>query len=155
VLTVDDAPEALALLGRVLTRAGYAVESADDGVRAVEMAIERRPDLVLLDMQMPRQDGLETCRLLKARPETESIPVIFVTAGDDAESFARAYAAGAGDFLTKPYVPEQVLARVSLHIRLLRAGQQIVQRDAVVAELRRKLAVAAGAAADDLTRAGR
>jgi len=142
ILVVDDAPALALILSRALAKAGYEVAVAHDGFRAVELALERNPDLVLLDMTMPGRDGLETCRLLKGREETASIPVIFVTAHADAQRVMEAFAAGGSDHVSKPFRVEEVLARVSVHLRLREAEQGLIERNVQLEKLMNQLAEA-------------
>lgn len=88
ILVVDDAEELRDLLKIILEQGGYRVETAADGVEAIAMVGAHRPDLVLLDVEMPRMDGFEACRQLKENPFTEDIPVIFLTSEKDTQRIA-------------------------------------------------------------------
>lgn len=142
ILVVDDAPALAMILSASLTKAGYEVIIAEDGFKGFDLAVEHKPDLVLLDMMMPGRDGLETCRLLKQNEGTASIPVIFVTAHADAQPVMDAFAAGGSDYLTKPFRVAEVLARVSVHLRLHEAEQGLVERNAQLEKLMEQLAEA-------------
>lgn len=117
ILIVDDTPDNLALLSDALDDAGYMVLVALDGVSALGRIQRRRPDLILLDAMMPGLDGFETCRRIKAEPNSADIPVLFMTALTDSEHVVQGFEAGGIDYVTKPINPEEVLARVASHLR--------------------------------------
>ena len=119
LLVVDDQPANVQALYQVFA-ADHQVLMATSGEQALAIAAARRPDLVLLDVQMPGIDGYETCRRLKADPATHDTPVIFVTAHDDEEAETRGLDAGAVDFIAKPIKPRIVRARVKTHVTLKR-----------------------------------
>lgn len=121
ILAVDDAPANLKLLANAL-RADYDLALATSGPLALDIAqAEPMPDLILLDVMMPEMDGYEVCRRLKADERTEEIPVIFVTSLADAEDEARGLDLGAIDYITKPFNPAIVLARIKNHLALREA----------------------------------
>ncbi len=115
ILIVDDAVENIRILKALLQDLGQIVFSRD-GADALRQAAHHRPDIVLLDVIMPDMDGYETCRRLKAQPGTSAIPVIFVTGAENESDRAQGLAAGAVDYITKPFVPEIVRARVQAHL---------------------------------------
>ncbi|MCS3467563.1 DNA-binding response OmpR family regulator [Pseudomonas sp. JUb42] len=130
ILIVDDTPDNLALLSDALDEAGYMVLVALDGNSALNRIQRRRPDLILLDALMPGLDGFETCRRIKAQPETANIPVLFMTALTDSEHVVKGFEAGAIDYVTKPIQCNEVLARVASHLRtarILQAARQASQ----------------------------
>jgi DNA-binding NtrC family response regulator len=116
ILVVDDTAANIGFLVDTLSKAGYRVRVAPDGESALEQLQYSPPDLVLLDVMMPGIDGFETCRRLRQLPRLEKIPVIFMTALSDAQDKVRAFAAGADDYVTKPFQYEEVLARVRVHL---------------------------------------
>ncbi|MBP6395657.1 MAG: two-component system response regulator [Giesbergeria sp.] len=132
LLLVDDEPTNLQLLRQVL-QADYRLLFATDGARALQLAKEQRPDLILLDIMMPGMDGYAVCQALKRQPLTAHIPVIFVTALTDTQDETRGFDVGAVDYITKPVSPPVVRARVRTQLSLvhtdeLRASRlQIVQ----------------------------
>ena len=118
VLVIDDQPVNLKLMGLLLDDAGYEVVSALSGEQGLACAAAQRPNLILLDMLMPQMDGFEVCELLKQDPSLAAIPVIFVTAAQNRELLVRAFRSGAVDYVVKPFVPEELLARVGTHLAL-------------------------------------
>lgn len=119
LLVVDDQTTVVRVLGRMLSDQ-YVVLVATNGPRALEIAAEQRPDLILLDMVMPEMSGIEVCQKLKENPDTQNIPVIFVTSMDDRHNEARGFKAGAADYISKPPSPEIVQARVAVHLAINR-----------------------------------
>jgi len=120
ILIVDDTPANLRVLLDTLSQQGFQVLVARSGERALEQVQHARPDLILLDVVMPGLDGFETCRRLKADPNGQEIPVIFMTALSDTTDKVRGFEAGAVDYVTKPFQQEEVLARVTTHLTLRR-----------------------------------
>lgn len=118
ILVVDDQPANLRVVSALLARHGYEVDNAADGPAALEVCEQRVPDLVLLDMMMPGMDGFGLIAQLKQREPLLRIPVVFLTAAHDRDLLLRAFDAGAVDYVTKPFTPEELLARVSAHIGL-------------------------------------
>jgi signal transduction histidine kinase len=120
VVIVDDAPDNLHLLIELLTGQGHRVRAFPDGPSALRAVQRRRPGLVLLDVAMPGMDGYEVCRRLRADPRTREVPVLFLSAREDAADKVRAFESGGLDFVTKPFQPAEVLARVALQLDLAR-----------------------------------
>lgn len=118
ILIVDDIPENVTLLGRVLQSGGYAVQTAENGTQALEMARRAPPDLILLDINLPDEDGFNVCAHLKSSEQTSQIPVMFISALDDAEGKVRAFELGGVDYITKPFNFEEVIARVETHLSI-------------------------------------
>ncbi|MBP0018582.1 MAG: hybrid sensor histidine kinase/response regulator [Cyanobacteria bacterium SBLK] len=127
ILAVDDTPANLQVIGETLRGAGYAVATAIDGERALKRLQHYQPDLILLDIQMPGIDGFETCRRLKAAPNTEHIPVIFITALSDTLNKVKGLQIGGVDYITKPFDCAELLARIQVHINLKKAQLQLIQ----------------------------
>jgi DNA-binding response OmpR family regulator len=121
ILIVDDEREQLRCLTDLLRRQLYHVRSATDGNAGYQSALASPPDLILLDVRMPKLDGFGACRLLKADPVTRHIPVIFLSALDEPDERVAGLAMGGVDFITKPYHPAEVFARVRIHLELARA----------------------------------
>ncbi len=112
VLIVDDEPDNIELLGRRLTRRGYAVLGAHSAEEGIAKALAEAPDLILMDIKMPQVDGLEATRRLKAHPATRPIPVITLTAHAMAEDRELALAAGADDYESKPVDLPKLLGKM-------------------------------------------
>jgi two-component system sensor histidine kinase/response regulator len=125
VLVVDDIARNVQLVGATLTREGYEVLIATSGEMALERLQARLPDLVLLDLMMPGIDGLEVCRRIKQDPRTLNLPVIFLTAANEAEIAAKALTEGAVDFINKPFNTAELLARVRTHVDLKRTRDEL------------------------------
>ena len=113
VLVVDDEEPILELLKYNLEKNGYEVKTAQDGARAVDIAKKFVPDLVLLDIMMPKMDGVETCRLLRDLPELQKMFVVFLTARSEEYSEVAAFDIGADDYITKPIKPRALMSRIS------------------------------------------
>ena len=125
VLVVDDITKNLQVVGTMLRNAGYAVMPATSGAKALEGVQLQLPDLILLDVMMLDMDGLEVCRRLKADPLTQAIPVIFLTASNEMEHLVQGFEVGAVDYVTKPFNPPELLARVRTHLELKHARQRL------------------------------
>ncbi|MDO8607587.1 MAG: response regulator [Phaeospirillum sp.] len=135
ILVVEDTPASLDLLSELLVGAGYSVRQAPNGELALWTAQLRPPELVLLDVRMPGIDGFEVCRRLKADPSNAETPVIFLSALDAVEDKVQGLRLGAVDYITKPYQPEEVLARVRTHITLTRLHKAL-EREKMLLEQR-------------------
>jgi putative two-component system response regulator len=139
ILAVDDEASNLQLLRQIL-QDHYRLRFAKDGPRALELAREDAPDLILLDVMMPGMSGYEVCAALKADPALAAVPVIFVTALNDTSDEVEGFEAGAVDYITKPVSPPIVRARVRTHLSLVRMEElrasrlEIVQRLGLAAE---------------------
>ncbi|MGF1491849.1 MAG: response regulator [Microcoleaceae cyanobacterium] len=118
VLVIDDNPTNLRVAVHALEDSGFTVLIASSGEIGIKRAKYARPDIILLDIQMPGINGFETCRQLKSYPETKGIPVIFMTALTNPEDKVMGFEVGAIDYITKPIEIREVLARVNLHLKL-------------------------------------
>jgi DNA-binding response OmpR family regulator len=112
ILLVDDSETSLMMARMILSKANYEILVAKDGQAGVETAAREKPDLVLLDVVMPRMNGFEACAALKAQPETQGIPVIMVTTRGEGESVESGFSAGASDYVTKPVNGLELLTKV-------------------------------------------
>lgn len=117
VLVVDDEESIVELLKYNLEKSGYEVRTALDGTQAVEVAKKFLPDLVLLDIMMPKMDGVETCRLLRNIPELQKTFIIFLTARAEEYSEVAAFDVGADDYITKPIKPRALMSRINAFFR--------------------------------------
>jgi two-component system sensor histidine kinase/response regulator len=125
ILVVDDISKNLQVVGTLLRREGYRIVPATSGSQALERVAAETPDLILLDLMMPEMDGLEVCRRLKADMLTQGIPVIFLTASNEMEHLVQGFEVGAVDYVTKPFNPPELLARVRTHLELKHARQRL------------------------------
>ena len=127
VLVVDDQEPNLRLVGTVLTQAGYEVLPALNGEQALARVRARVPDVALLDMLMPGMDGFALAERLRADPRTASVPIIFLTAAHERERLVRAFESGAVDYVTKPFVADELIARVRTHLELKLARDHLAR----------------------------
>jgi DNA-binding response OmpR family regulator len=112
ILVADDEEDVRELVTYRLTRSGYRVIGAGDGMEAFELATERTPDLMVLDVMMPKLDGYELTRRVRAEAALRSIPVILLTARSQETDVDRGFEVGADDYLRKPFNPDELVARV-------------------------------------------
>lgn len=117
VLVVDDESDILELLKYNLSKEGYDVKTASNGLKGVETAKSFLPDLILLDIMMPKQDGVETCRQIREVPELANVFVIFLTARSEEYSEVAAFEMGADDYITKPIKPRALMSRINALFR--------------------------------------
>ncbi|BFM39458.1 response regulator [Synechocystis sp. LKSZ1] len=129
ILVVDDNPDNLSILSHILTKAGYQVRVEMEGHRVLAQVKQCSPDLILLDVMLPDIDGFSLCRQLKAEPASQDIPVIFTTALSDAKHKVIGLELGAVDYITKPFIAEELLARLRLHLRLRELTQALEQQN--------------------------
>jgi signal transduction histidine kinase len=118
ILIIEDNPNNLGVIVDYLEQAGFRIIVARNGEMGLKRTQLAKPDIILLDVMMPGIDGFETCRRLKADEKTQEIPVIFMTALDDPEDKLKGFALGGVDYITKPIQHEEVLARVTTHLRI-------------------------------------
>ncbi len=116
ILVVDDSPDSLGMIHHALDQAGLTALVALEGEQALGIAEKMVPDLVLMDAVMPNLDGFETCRRLKRHPELAAVPVIFMTGLTDSEDVVRGLEAGGVDYVTKPVRPDELIARIRVHL---------------------------------------
>ena len=112
ILVVDDSRTALFMVTTILRKERYELVTASDGEQALEMAASERPDLILMDVIMPRKTGFEACRELKGRADTRDIPIILVTTRGDGEHVEAGYSSGCNDYVTKPLNSVELLAKI-------------------------------------------
>ncbi len=126
ILVVDDDPKMLSLMRRGLSYAGYAVDLAGDGEKALEVARDRAPDLVVLDVMLPGLDGVEVCRRLRAGDA--GLPILMLTGRDRVPDRVAGLDAGADDYLVKPFAFDELLARIRALLRRARTAEEEVLR---------------------------
>jgi two-component system sensor histidine kinase/response regulator len=145
ILIVDDEAENLNVLEAMLCRYGWNVRAFPDGGLALQASLEEPPDLVLLDVRMPVMDGYEFCRRFKANERLHRIPIIFLSAFSEASDKVKAFAAGGGDYVTKPFAEVEVAARIGIHLQLsrnqARLEETVRKRVAELTEAHRRLRV--------------
>ncbi|MBF0549331.1 MAG: response regulator [Deltaproteobacteria bacterium] len=129
ILVVDDVPANLKLLTSILKKRGHRVRPAYDGRLALRSIAAKLPELILLDVRMPEMDGYEVCRRLKSDEQCRDIPVIFISALDETSDKLKGFQAGGVDFITKPFHPEEVLARVETHLALRRLQARLEKQN--------------------------
>ncbi|GAT32117.1 two-component system, OmpR family [Terrimicrobium sacchariphilum] len=123
VLVVEDESDVVDLLRYNLSRAGFGVIIANDGVEGLEMARKNRPDVIVLDLMLPRMDGLAVCKALKREPETETMPIVMLTAKSEPNERVGGLELGADDYVTKPFSPRELVLRVQALLRRLRSSR--------------------------------
>lgn len=132
ILVVDDLLENLRLLASLLIEEGYEVRRAPDGAMALSNIPRFQPDLVLLDIMMPDLDGYEVCTQIKANPNSQDIPVIFLSALDLTFDKIKAFEVGGADYIIKPFHPAEVLARVKNQLRMRQQALQLQAQQAII-----------------------
>lgn len=150
ILLVDDQPQNLRLLSELLEEQGYEVQQAISGTVALQAIARQQPDLILLDINMPEVDGYVVCQQIKADSETQDIPVIFISALDEAWDKVKAFTVGGSDYISKPFKVVEVLARVENQLKIKQLQVTLQQRNRqlqqAIQELQRLAAI------DKLTR---
>lgn len=129
ILIVDDSLNNLSLLERILSRKGYKVGLASSGKLALDSVDLTQPDLILLDIMMPAMDGYEVCTRLKSNDRTRGIPIIFLSALVEVSNKVKAFNAGGVDYITKPFEPVEVVARVENQLRLRELELQLTEKN--------------------------
>ena len=118
VLIVDDNPNNIKVIALILRSLGYNLVVATNGQQAIDMVDRTKPDIILLDIMMPEMDGYDACTIIKAKPECENVPVIFITALSESENLVRAFEVGGVDYITKPFNKDELISRVKTHLEL-------------------------------------
>jgi len=145
ILIVDDSQDNREVLRTVLEHHHYKVLSTESGEEAIRLARELSPDLILMDVIMPGMDGIATCRTLHTDEKTQGIPVIMLTAKNEPEDLQKGLEAGAVDYVKKPFLMAELLARVKTALRLKAAQDKLVEQEKKIAIME-----LAGAAAHEL-----
>ncbi len=128
ILVVDDDRRVVELLNVALTAHGYRVITAPDGEEAVKMALRERPDLLVLDVRLPKRSGLEVCEMLRQDPDEPDVPIVIVSAASETDARLQGFARGADDYLSKPFSPKELIARI----------KRLLTRSAEAREARRR-----------------
>jgi CheY-like chemotaxis protein len=116
ILVVDDSKTTLLVEAMILKKGPYELVTASDGVEAVEKAAAEHPDLILMDVVMPRMDGFAACQALRQREDTQAIPIILVTTRGEAANVETGFVSGCSDYVTKPINAVELLAKVRDHL---------------------------------------
>jgi two-component system sensor histidine kinase/response regulator len=125
ILLVDDEPRNIQLAGRILSQQGYDISFAQSGGEALEIISGELPDLIILDIMMPEMDGFEVSRRIRSEYPKSEVPIIFLSARTDTEGLLESFKAGGVDFISKPFHPEEFIARVGVHIELQQAKKRL------------------------------
>ncbi|WP_457571452.1 SpoIIE family protein phosphatase [Desulfovulcanus sp.] len=130
ILIIDDSVLNRQVLSLLLKNAGYLTIEAVSGEEGRKLALDHKPDLILLDIMMPGEDGFTTCVKLKNNPQTREIPIIFISTLNDTSNIAKGLEAGGVDYIVKPFSRSEVLARVNVHLRLKFALESLIENQA-------------------------
>jgi two-component system alkaline phosphatase synthesis response regulator PhoP len=112
ILVAEDEPDIRELLSFTLKYGGFDVVTAANGLEAIEQAQKSKPDMILLDVRMPRMTGYEACKVLKEKPETSSIPIVFLSAKGQEAEVERGIEVGAIDYILKPFAPDTLISQI-------------------------------------------
>ncbi len=127
VLIVDDVETNRCILEAIIEDMGLSAFQAENGAQALSCLPECRPHLILSDISMPELDGYELCRIVKENPDTRDIPIIFISAFDGMEDIIKGFGLGGADYITKPFIPEVVKARVGAHLHLYEVNKELAE----------------------------
>lgn len=127
ILIVDDVDQNRFVLREIITEMGFQPILAENGSQALKIMERICPRLILLDIAMPEMDGFEFCKIMKENPERRDIPIIFISAFDDPEDVVEGFNLGGADYITKPFIPELVKARVNLHLKLYDSSHELME----------------------------
>jgi two-component system sensor histidine kinase/response regulator len=150
ILIVDDDPNNQQVLGSLLVKNGYQVTAAQSGQQALDFVQKKIPAAILLDVMMPKMDGFEVCRQLKANEASREIPVLFITALSDMNDKLKAFTEGGADYITKPFIEEEVLARLKVHLENRKLLTNMMEANQNLADLNQLKNKFLGIAAHDL-----
>jgi two-component system, sensor histidine kinase and response regulator len=131
ILIVDDDPLIVQTLERLLFKKHFLFHSVNSGEKALDAVVNLNPDIVLLDVMMMQMDGYQVCRTLKNTPQYKNLPVIFLTSNTTVEDIIKGFRAGAVDYITKPFNPEELIARLETHLELKRSREEIKHMDMI------------------------
>ena len=135
ILIVDDNPNNIKIVALILRSLKYKIVIATNGEQAIELVEQTRPDLILLDIMMPKMDGFEACSIIKEKEENSNIPVIFITALNDTESLVKGFKAGGVDYITKPFNKDELVSRVKTHLELKQTRDRLEKTTQHLSEL--------------------
>lgn len=135
ILVVDDEPDILELIEYNLKREGYTVVTASNGQEAVSSARKINPDLIILDIMMPKMDGIEACRIMRSMPEFKNTFMIFLTARSEEYSEIAGFNVGADDYIAKPIKPRALISRINAILRRNSKGEEVLDNKVEIADL--------------------
>jgi two-component system sensor histidine kinase/response regulator len=150
ILIVDDVEENIMISSAILRKSGFQVQSDKSGAECLRLTEELRPNLILLDINMPGMNGIEACAILKQSETTRNIPIIFLTAISEANHIVRAFQAGGVDYIVKPFRTQELLARVHVHLALQQAQTTLLEQNGHLEQLNKEKSEFLGIAAHDL-----
>lgn len=127
ILAVDDEPDIIEIISYNLNKEGYEVLTASNGTDAIKIARENRPDLIILDIMMPKMDGIETCRQIREIDKLKNTFIVFLTARDEEFVEIMGFSAGADDYISKPIKPRALLSRINAILRRSGGKEEVVQ----------------------------
>lgn len=127
ILVVDDTANNRFALRDIIQEMGHQPVLAENGVQALKIVGRLHPQLIILDVAMPEMDGHEFCKLMKENANTKDIPIIFISAFDDPSDVVEGFNLGGADYITKPFIPEVVKARLKLHLKLREANNDLME----------------------------
>lgn len=139
IVVVDDIKDNVHFLVDTLKAEGYRVRPALSGATALTIVENETPDMVLLDIMMPVMDGYEVCRKILGRRETRNVPIIFLSALDDVTDKVKGFQAGGIDYITKPFLAEEVLARIRAHLSIKRLQTELMDQNTHLKQLNEEL----------------
>lgn len=139
ILVVDDEPKNIRYLGNILRERGYKVSFASNGVKALLLLENTKPDLILLDINMPVMDGFSVCEKIKQNPEQKDIPIIFLTSQTQTEYIVKGFELGSVDYVIKPFNQAELLARVKTQLEIKRAQNEIINYNRQLKDINAKL----------------
>lgn len=129
ILIVDDMTSNILFLVNIFSPQGYHIRQANNGYQALEQIALKTPDLILLDINMPIMDGYEVCKIIKSNPQTQDIPIIFLSGCDQADDKIKAFNLGGIDYITKPFYPEEVLIRTKNQLIIQQQKKQLIKQN--------------------------
>lgn len=127
ILIIDDVEANRLILQNIIEDMGYQPILAEDGIQGLEMMESELPDILLLDISMPKMDGFELCRILKQDIRTRHIPIIFISAMDAPEDVVKGFEAGGADYVTKPFIPAVVKSRLEMHLKMAQMNHDLLE----------------------------
>ena len=125
ILIVDDVETNRFILRDIIAEMGYRPVLTENGVQALKLVERHKPELIILDVAMPEMDGYEFCQIMKQNPNTRDIPIVFISAFDNPTDIVKGFNLGGEDYITKPFIPEVVKARIGIHLKLSETSKHL------------------------------